>query len=350
MSLQKTNTEWLNSLRALATLGVILIHISTPTVKMTYGKQMDYWLVGNLFDTAVRFAVPIFLMLSGATLLGKEYSLRDFYQKRMLRVLVPFLFWAPLYVLFSWFTVTHTADTHTWAYKLVWLSKLWSKSGISVHFWYIYLILVLYLFIPFLNKALKKLSNKAITVILVLWFCMNILNMIVPITFDKIPFLTKLIGYMRFMGYILLGYYLFKLNISIVKARIWGWILFVFAWTLCFAGTFLISQVSKKLNFAFYDYLGICAMTQAAGLFLICKNSEIKNKIISKIRDSISNYSYGIYLVHIMVIGVFFINGLFWNMAHPLLSIPALVLGTWAVSFSIIYLLRKIPGGKHIAG
>ena len=63
-----------------------------------------------------------------------------------------------------------------------------------------------------------------------------------------------------------------------------------------------------------------------------------------------SNYSYGIYLVHIMVIDTFFRNGIFWTMAYPLISLPVVVMLTLITSLGIIFLLRKIPFGKYISG
>ena len=63
---------------------------------------MPYWWVGNVADSLVRFAVPVFLMLSGATMLGKEYSLTDFYKKRFLRVFLPFVFWLGMYWIYRW--------------------------------------------------------------------------------------------------------------------------------------------------------------------------------------------------------------------------------------------------------
>ena len=85
--------EWLDSLRAIAILAVIVIHVSSPVVNRAYGSNMTYWWIGHVFDSAVRFAVPLFLMISGAMLLTKEYNLREFYKKRVVRVLLPFPFY-----------------------------------------------------------------------------------------------------------------------------------------------------------------------------------------------------------------------------------------------------------------
>ncbi|MDP4239108.1 MAG: hypothetical protein Q8904_06510, partial [Bacteroidota bacterium] len=85
-------------------------------------------------------------------------------------------------------------------------------------------------------------------------------------------------------------------------------------------------------------------------IFLWIKDSGVKNKYLLLLQRTISNYSYGIYLVHILVIGIFFSNGIFWTMAHPLVSLPLVTLMTLMTSLFIIYILRKIPFGKYISG
>lgn len=83
---------------------------------------------------------------------------------------------------------------------------------------------------------------------------------------------------------------------------------------------------------------------------MLTKDLNINNKFISWAQQTISNYSYGIYLVHILVLGIFFRNGIFWTMTHPLISLPVLVVLTLITSFGIIFVLRKIPFGKYVAG
>ena len=99
-----------------------------------------------------------------------------------------------------------------------------------------------------------------------------------------------------------------------------------------------------------YSYLTVNSIVQTIAVFLWIKDSTIKNKYILVFQKAISNYSYGIYLVHIIVIGIFFNHGIFWTMAHPLISLPLVTLMTLLTSFLIVYILRKIPFGKYISG
>src|ERR1035437_1784180 len=122
--------QWLDTLRALAMFGVIIIHVSTPVVKMMYGKNMEYWWIGNIVDSAVRFSVPLFLMLSGATMLGKEYNLIDFYKKRISRVLFPILFWMIAYWVYRWLSLNPKSQPHTYYSIIDWGINLFLKEGI----------------------------------------------------------------------------------------------------------------------------------------------------------------------------------------------------------------------------
>lgn len=77
---------------------------------------------------------------------------------------------------------------------------------------------------------------------------------------------------------------------------------------------------------------------------------EVKPIWLKKTIFAISDYSYGIYLVHILVIDIFFNYGFFWDMVHPLISLPTLLPLTLGASMLIVFIFRKIPYVKYILG
>jgi surface polysaccharide O-acyltransferase-like enzyme len=346
------NIEWMDSLRALATFGVIIIHVCTPVIKMTYGgPQLNYWWIGNIFDSCVRFAVPAFLMLSGASLLSKEYKLKDFYKKRVSRVLVPFLFWMLAYLVFAWFTVNHDKHYHGLESIYSFATDIFVEKGISMHFWFVYMLLFLYIFTPFLGRWVRNLQNKTILYVLVAWLALNLMHMLGLINTDKLPLLVnKVYGYIKYSGYMVLGYYLYKQDTSSMKFSIWSYILLITSILFASIMTYFASKHDKSLNSNFYANLSINTIAQSVAVFILMKKVKVKNKFLAWIRDIVSQYSYGIYLVHIMVIGVFYLHDFFWTMAHPLISIPVVGLSTLIVSALIIYILQKIPVLKYISG
>ncbi len=351
MPTKTTNIQYLDTLRALATIGVIMIHVSTPILKMMYGKNMEYWWIGNSIDSMVRFVIALFLMLSGATMLNREYKLGEFYKKRFMRVLLPFLFWLVAYWIYRWTILIPKNQPHEFQDIVRWGIGLFNTEGVSKHFWYIYMILVLYLFVPFLGRFLRKLKNSTVLYLLLGWVFLNILfsNHILNIT-DWSYILQKAKDYFLYSGYLVVGFYLMRITYKAEKYRLLNVVIYLFTVVFSAFATYFASKNAHKLDMEFYGSLTLNTMIQSVALFLLIKDSTIYNRIIRWIVNTISNYSYGIYLVHIMVISIFYNHGIFWTMAYPLLSLPFIVLMTLISSIGIIYLLRKIPLGKYISG
>jgi surface polysaccharide O-acyltransferase-like enzyme len=93
---------YLDQLRALAIIAVVLIHVSLfYFVSSRIDIHSFNWFVSNVFYSMCRFCVPIFLMLSGILLLNKDYNFIEFIKKRYKRVILPFLFWSIVYIIFS---------------------------------------------------------------------------------------------------------------------------------------------------------------------------------------------------------------------------------------------------------
>ena len=344
--------QWLDTLRALAMLGVIINHVSSPLVNMTYGKNMPYWWIGNIADSAVRFAVPLFLMLSGATLLGKKYKLSNYYKRRFSRVLIPFLFWLVIYWVYRWAMLSPKLQPHDFVSIQKWAVQLFLKEGVSKHFWYIYMILSLYIFVPFIGNGLQKLNLSVVSNLLLFWVILTFACKSIPLNMYgwSGDYGTKLLGYLLHSGYLLLGYYLIKLPVYEGKIRILAAVIFFITVAISATFTYIFSQKVQRLDLSIYSYLSINTIIQSIAIFVWIKDTSVKNKVLASVYSTISNYSYGIYLVHIIVIGILFRNGIYCKSAHPLISLPILTLLVTFFSFGIIYVLRKIPYGKYISG
>ena len=329
-----------------------MIHVSSPLVNMTWGTNMPYWWIGNLLDSAVRFAVPLFLMLSGATLLGKDYELSEFYKRRFSRVFIPFVFWIVVYWIYRWETLSTKMQPHDFQTISSWAENLFLKEGVSKHFWYIYMIVFIYLFVPFLGRLIQKLSMSGISNIILLWLVLTFVFKSTSLNLYSWSgdYGSKFLGYFLFSGYLVLGYYLYNLATNPVKLRPLAALIFAISIVISAVATFLFSMKAHKLDLTMYGYLSVNTMIQTIALFLWIKDSTIKNKFISLINSLISNYSYGIYLVHILVISFLFDRGIYWRFTNPLLSLPLLTIMVAIGSFGIIFVLRKIPFGKYISG
>ena len=78
----KKRILYLDVLRIFAALMVVMIHVSAQYVNNMSNNLTDF-MIGNVFDSLSRVAVPIFAMISGAVMLdeSKQYSTKDFLKK-----------------------------------------------------------------------------------------------------------------------------------------------------------------------------------------------------------------------------------------------------------------------------
>ena len=92
---------WPDRLRNLATVMVIGIHVAAPVAHGFPDQNSWWWWYGNFWNSLTRAGVPLFVMLSGFLLLGKDYDLGYFLKRRFSRVVVPALFWMAVYSIYN---------------------------------------------------------------------------------------------------------------------------------------------------------------------------------------------------------------------------------------------------------
>ncbi len=97
----KQDLFWLNDMRFLAAIAIIVVHISQPYFNQESTEYPPSWWIANLYLSASMWGVPVFVMISGALLLSpeREYpSLSDFYKRRLNRLFLPIFFWTLVYL------------------------------------------------------------------------------------------------------------------------------------------------------------------------------------------------------------------------------------------------------------
>lgn len=124
-----------NLLRATACFLVVAHHLIP--VSQTY------------FRLATSTCVPLFLILSGLLILNKQDEIIIFYKKRLSRLLIPFIFWVLFYSLYRIVSISINTGS---GYVLV-IKNIFGMGGWPFyHLWYLYLITILYIITPMLQK------------------------------------------------------------------------------------------------------------------------------------------------------------------------------------------------------
>lgn len=346
--MENRKIDWLDNLRALATIGVIFIHVSSDYQPESGTISLFSFWSGNIFCSLSRFSVPVFVMISGALLLRKEEPLAAFLKKRLTRLLYPFLFWSLIYILKS--VSEHVADgAHYDFYSLLKEAVFKLRDGASFHFWYIYMIVGVYLFVPIIGKWIRHSTRKEQIYFLCIWLVTMLVQQPALEIFKPAVDLRYFSG---FLGYLVLGYFLAESKFRTVRLKyVLGICCLLLGGGVTIFGTYYVLLTTGKYTSAFYEPLSPNILLYAAGIFLLFMDARIGCDVLVKLRNLISKYSYGIYLVHVMIFFQLGDYGLNWSFINPLIGIPLTAVVCLLLSLLIVFGVHKIPRiGTFISG
>jgi len=344
---QKTeNFDWINNLRVISLFAVVILHTTSPVLE-TYNKgSLSVWFIGDFYNTLTRFAVPVFVMISGALLLHRDYPLGDFLKKRLIRIVIPFLFWSCIYISYEFYNEDLTYTGLNWETARQGLHLL--KVGSSYHLWYVYMLIGLYLFIPVLSKFIRNATENEILYFLIVWFIVMLLGQPYLARFKPSLDLRYFEG---FIGYLVLGHYLaFK---PLIKKRISLW---AFLFLACLGGfsfgTYLLYQHYNGISTLLYEPLSPPIVLMATSVFMLGRLWVPKvPKALISFRDFAGKYNYGIYLGHAIILTL--LNDYLdinYKLFTPWLSIPCIAILCFGLSLVLVFVMNKIPFGKYISG
>jgi surface polysaccharide O-acyltransferase-like enzyme len=342
------NIGWINNLRLIALYAVIVLHCAAVLL-IQYGKvPMADWWQADFLNAITRFAVPAFVMVTGALLLGRGYEIGDFLKKRLVRVVIPFLFWSLVYIWYQWYNEDITFTSDVWADTRQVLHQL--KYGSSYHLWYVYMLIGLYFFIPVIGKFVRNASETEIIYFLVVWLGVMLITQPYFSRYNPAVDMHYFAGY---AGYLVLGYYLAFKDFKLPHLRLWMLALFLFSVALIAIGSKLIIGVSGYPGTMFYEPVNPAVVMLSASALLLVRFTVPKvAPVVIRVRDFAGKYNYGIYLGHALVL--YFLDdwfGVSYKLCTPIISIPLTALICFTISLLLVWLVNKIPViGKWISG
>lgn len=337
---------YLDTIRVIAILCVVLLHVTGHLAEITDYNIYTIFSPSGYFETFMnnftRIGVDLFLMLSGALLLSRDFNLKEFYTRRLFRVVKPFLFWSLIFsiiiFLACYFIPDFTYITSFGVYDFfsVFMDTLLLQAPASAVYWFIWIIIYVYLAMPFLNRWIKGTHQANIEYFLIIWLIF--IAVINPLNNYYLKILSNLISPIALA---VLGYYLEFNDRRLFKNRLFSWILIIVPSVLMFVYSYLV--VDSQILFVFHRY-SIPVIFIAVGVYTLVKSGKsIDNspQLIKKSVLSIAVCSYGIYLIHSQLIFVF---RKVLNISFPF-TVEYIILFTvgFIVSWFIIYILSKIP-------
>ena len=167
--------EWIITLRVVATMAIVLLHVVGGWVSTSWSDKLTgvrLVVDGVIIQVLVRWAVPCFLMISGALLLNpqKELGLKKIYRyiARMVTVLAIFGFGYCLIesIVENGYRINGQA-IFTALHNLI-AGRSWD------HMWYVYMLIGLYMLTPVFRSFTKTANGKEMQFILAVLFAFTI--------------------------------------------------------------------------------------------------------------------------------------------------------------------------------
>lgn len=115
-------------------------------------------------------------------------------------------------------------------------------------------------------------------------------------------------------------------------------------------GAYVSTAKMNHLQGHYYLYFAPGVVLSTIGIFLFFKYQSLRIPFLKPFFQFVSKQSYGIYMVHILVLFYLAKVGIYHSMLHPIVGIPLTALSCILVSGTIIFLLRKLPFGNYFAG
>lgn len=327
-------------LNILATLGVVYLHCNG--LAHAFSNTLA-WYQALAVEVFLFWPVPVFFMLTGATLMGYRgrYTTVDFFKKRALRTVIPFVVWTGLNALEKRINPFEMGIRE-------FINRCFGTSIENVYWFFIPLFAV-YLAMP----ALSLLKNHR----KVLWYLAGsafVLTSLLPPLFRYVGLrwngglnMPMVGGYLLF---VILGYLLSTETWS-RRNRVIIYLLGIFGAGLRYGMTVLLSLRDGTINKTFFNYTEYYSVFLAVAVFVFLRYFKPIQRLqqhpkVTKALSVISGCSFGVYLLHMTVIRFLqkvlpaALLGWEWRLIMPLVI--------YGIALGITFLLKKIPILKHI--
>lgn len=381
-SISDNRIVWLDVIRCVAMIMVIGVHCIDPFyISPTMRAIPEYTHWAAIYGSLLRPSVPLFVMMTGLLLLPvKKQPLGKFYKKRIYRVLFPFLIWSVLYSIFPWvtgvlglpkeiigdfFCYTQGQESQSLIDSLKDVAMIpFNFSHKENHMWYIYLLIGLYLYMPFFSAWIENADRKTKRAFLLIW----IISLFIPYLKEYVAnCLFERSGYVfgtdtwnefglfyyfaGFNGYLLLGHYVKKGNDwSLMKTFILCILMFAVGYYITYTG---FSTTASNPNATetemelFFTFCSPNVLLMTLATFLLLQKVVITNSTVIKVLANMTQCGFGIYMVHYFVVGPFFL--LIGPSSLPIpLQVPLMAICIFLCSWAFTALIYKLMPQKAV--
>ena len=351
-SKKRQRTPYLDILRVLACLLVILIHTPIRQYDTYYNTPS---LAGALYTVLVAVNCNLFFMITGALLLPVKMTGRRFVKRRLTVVLPPLVVWTVVYLL------EHTFLLHNFTPRLLTSILFHPVEGLL---WYVYVLAVIYVTLPLVSRCIDAIGKRGVEVILVLWVLSSFIPYQHGVFMEASQWSHNMFGaFANYYGYVLLGYYMHRYGLPLfTRQHGWKWALLLVLgivvmplFEFLVQGRFGISW-QQHLDTITND-ISVNNIAMATLLFALVQRfapehyDRQSRPMTATWWPMLSRCTFGIYLSQMIVL-----RQIVWPLTPWLgrthWAVDSLVSGviTFIVCFLLVFILRRLPLRRYIVG
>lgn len=337
--LEKKRIIYIDVIRVLAMFMVVLAHACANRLSVRDGSLS--WSVSNALVVITLIAVPLFFMISGATILNSRRTkdIPYLFKHRLVRVLVPFILWSIISA-YSLRKIDHIFSYQDFFHSVL----MMYHQPVLIAYWFIYPLVSLYLLSPLLKAMVENMDDTLLNYLLALWL---VISMLLPALVSALPknigvyFDGYTVGKVVFsssLGYFILGHKLTQTKHQRISSLWTAVLIFILVEVNVLIGFFGLKDSLKWLNIIQTINVPIIA----ALVFLLLKSFEghYHNWFIKTI-EVLAPLTYGVYLVHGLSIEI--VSRMVGNNKFFIIFVLATI-----ASLIVIFILSKIPFIKKI--
>lgn len=330
--------QWL---RLFAAAAVVLMHTAADQWSRVPYASSD-WQALALWDSLVRWPVPVFIMITGALFLPRQTELRTVLKRYIPRLVAAFVVWSGIHALYA----LHMGKTP---------EEAWNAFAAGhYHLWYLPFLCGVYLAIPFLQRIvtdkglMKQLLIVSCVVGLGIPWLADLGSLLWP---ERTQLLRSIEGHLNFaffmdhLAFLLLGHWLYQTELS-PRSRGCLYILGLLSVALTGVAAIWATNRAGAPSSVFFDHAAPNTVFAAAALFVFAKYHLRR---LPKAVDRMAKWSFGVYLSHAFLIDLLADNGIHTLTWDPVWAVPALAAAVFAVSMLLAAVLSKLPlVGKYL--
>jgi len=318
---------------------VVIIHASAQHWYTTAPAEADFAAM-HAWNSAVRAAVPIFFMISGALFLSAPPPGKKLWTRNLPRLVSVYVIWSILYGVDAMSLSGLLAEP-----EMLFANAL---SG-HYHLWFMPAMIGVYLLMPALYAVAHYDGGRALRPYLTVFAVFGILCGTVASLSDMLPWtVSSLFGKIvpelcGVCGYFLLGYALTKIDPAHVRR--WPLLaIFAVSVTAVAAAGILYSRYSGTPTALLYGEFTLPTFAEAVCLFLLfCTVKTPPDSRTARVFAELSACTLGIYLLHPFVMEHLLTLGFGTTVLPAWLGVPAVSAASAVICLAVTAVLRRIP-------